>query len=360
MNSGFLHHKAKQNKSNLKMNVSLIIPVFNGLRYLKTLKETLNQIYRDDRFEIIIIDDGSDDNLSELLRTAYPNINYYYQSRQGSGIARNLGIEKSRCDWIMFMDVDDIINIPELNKALSKLNHNVDVFCFQAKRIIHSPRGVIEKTWKPDLFNFEFIGTCFQYPEIIVDSIVMNKIFNRDYLCRSRVTFPKGKYEDKIFLTNLFLKNPTINFYKIPFYRWMVYPGSGSQTNTKDIDDIDQRFNACAKQLILSQKTPFYDVILSNVFNHDITLYSKVYHLHDLTFKRLLYKKKLFFNNLGIPIRLTNKGLRIYNSNGFWRFNLVMRTMNRYNIYKKIMITSKKCFDYFFKNHRLMKRIRRG
>lgn len=331
------------------MKISLIIPIFNGLRYLISLKKTLDKIYFDDKFEIIIVDDGSDDNLAELLLTEFPKIKFYYQKRQGSGIARNLGIEKSTNDWIMFMDVDDVIDIPELKKALSKLNYNVDIFCFQAKRIIHSSQDIIEKVWKPDVFNIEFSGSCFQHPEIIVDSIVMNKIFNRDYLCRSSITFPKGKYEDKIFITNLFLKNPKINVYKIPFYRWMVYPGSASQTNTKDIDDINQRFDACATQLTLAQRTPFYDVIFSNVFNHDIALYSKTYHLHDFNFKRLLYKKQLYFKGLGMPLRLTKKGLSIYKPKRFWRFNLAMRNITINSMYNTLIKMSKN-FRYHVKH----------
>ena len=85
--------------------ISVIVPVFNGGRYLK---ECLNSISSQTLtpHEIIIIDDDSTDN-SQTIAHEFPAFRYYKQQHAGVAAARNLGIEKSSGDWIAFIDQDD-------------------------------------------------------------------------------------------------------------------------------------------------------------------------------------------------------------------------------------------------------------
>ena len=86
---------------------SIIIPVFNKERFVaKTLKSVLNQTFSD--FEIIIINDGStDQSETEILTHKDPKIHYFSKANEGVAIARNIGIEKARGEYICFLDADD-------------------------------------------------------------------------------------------------------------------------------------------------------------------------------------------------------------------------------------------------------------
>ena len=55
---------------------------------------------------MIVVDDGSTDNTSDILHD-FPQIKYYYQKNSGVSSARNLGIGKASCEWIAFLDSDD-------------------------------------------------------------------------------------------------------------------------------------------------------------------------------------------------------------------------------------------------------------
>ena len=83
------------------------------------------------------------------------------------------------------MDVDDEIDKQVLDIALSFVKKPVDIYCFQAKRILHS-KNIKEKLWKPEVFKHEYTGPAFGLPNIVIDSIVMNKIFSRDFLLQSK------------------------------------------------------------------------------------------------------------------------------------------------------------------------------
>ena len=87
---------------------SIIIPLFNKENYIEnTLKSVLNQTHTN--YEIIIINDGSnDESESKVLKFKDSRIRLYSQKNQGVSVARNLGIEKSRYDYIAFLDADDL------------------------------------------------------------------------------------------------------------------------------------------------------------------------------------------------------------------------------------------------------------
>lgn len=93
--------------------ISIVIPYYNGSRYIQDLLESIHiQTYSN--IEVIIIDDGSIDNESEALKEVikkYPEINVIYKKKGNGGIssARNAGLEISSGEYITFIDQDDIL-----------------------------------------------------------------------------------------------------------------------------------------------------------------------------------------------------------------------------------------------------------
>jgi glycosyltransferase involved in cell wall biosynthesis len=86
--------------------VSVIIPSYNAAKFLdETIASVLNQTYQN--IEIIVVDDGSQDNTKEVLRKYENKIKYVYQSNQGVSAARNKGFDCSSGDFICFLDADD-------------------------------------------------------------------------------------------------------------------------------------------------------------------------------------------------------------------------------------------------------------
>ncbi len=89
----------------MKSPISLIIPCYNGEKYIH---ETLQSIEDQDwPFEIIFIDDGSTDNSASIIKKAYPNSIYYYQTNSSPAAARNKGISLASHEILGFLDVDD-------------------------------------------------------------------------------------------------------------------------------------------------------------------------------------------------------------------------------------------------------------
>lgn len=87
--------------------VSVIIPVYNGEKYLaEAIESVLAQAHRP--IEIIVVDDGSSDHSADVARSFPETVRYYYQNNSGSAAARNKGVQEARGSLLAFVDADDL------------------------------------------------------------------------------------------------------------------------------------------------------------------------------------------------------------------------------------------------------------
>ncbi len=87
--------------------ISVIIPVYNGARFLEEAVATvLAQQYP--ALEIIVVDDGSTDDIAGALARLPVDVRYFRQENAGAAAARNRGIKDASGDLIAFLDVDDL------------------------------------------------------------------------------------------------------------------------------------------------------------------------------------------------------------------------------------------------------------
>lgn len=85
--------------------ISVIIPVYNRAILLqRALKSVVSQTHP--AAEIIVVDDGSDDNCRETC-AQFPEVRYLYQDNSGVSAARNRGITAAKNPWLAFLDSDD-------------------------------------------------------------------------------------------------------------------------------------------------------------------------------------------------------------------------------------------------------------
>lgn len=100
--------------------VSIVVPCYNGARFIDELLQTLAaQTFRD--FEVIIVDDGSGEETRQKLASLDPAIRVLRQKNQGPGAARNTGFRAARAPLILPLDCDDALEPTYLAETTAAL-----------------------------------------------------------------------------------------------------------------------------------------------------------------------------------------------------------------------------------------------
>jgi glycosyltransferase involved in cell wall biosynthesis len=118
--------------------VSVIIPVYNGERYLAAaIESVLAQSHRPT--EVIVVDDGSTDGSAAIARD-FPPVQYTWQANAGTAAARNSGVALARGDLLAFLDADDLWTPCKLERQAAALQADPDLEAvFGHLQQFHSP-----------------------------------------------------------------------------------------------------------------------------------------------------------------------------------------------------------------------------
>lgn len=94
------------------MKLSIIVPVYNGGKYLERCIKSVKKALSDIEGEILIIDNGSTDNTGEIchrLEESFDDVKSYRLSESGVSFARNFGMSRASGEYMAFVDADDVV-----------------------------------------------------------------------------------------------------------------------------------------------------------------------------------------------------------------------------------------------------------
>lgn len=197
--------------------VSIIIPVYNSADYLEEcIKSVLNQTY--DNYEVIIVDDGSKDNSSQIYKEyakKNKNIRLFYQENSGVSVARNKGLEIANGKYIMFLDADDWIEKDYINKMVNIIEkENADLvqcnFYYAREEKLEKRKHIIPKyDIRDNMEELQLDILYKEYDEKINNKsagairAVWGKLFKSSILENVRFNEKIDIFEDGIFILNV-------------------------------------------------------------------------------------------------------------------------------------------------------------
>lgn len=205
--------------------ICVIVPVYNGEKHLKSCVESIiNQTYKN--LEIILVDDGSDDNSFNILKEFEDKdkrIKAIKTQHLGTSNARNTGIKNSNAEFVTFVDCDDLLEINAYQTVFENVKDikNIDLVCFGIK--IFGNENIRNKNIDNEYYQIKFEGLKKADKEIFLalDSSCCNKIFKKSIIEKNEIDFPlKLHYEDTAFCTKylasienaFFIKNKLYNY----------------------------------------------------------------------------------------------------------------------------------------------------
>lgn len=129
--------------------VSVIIPVYNGAGFLAdAVANVLAQDYP--ALEIIVVDDGSTDDIDAAVRALPVDVRYFRQDNGGAASARNRGIKDSSGEFLAFLDVDDLWPPGNLTMLATRLQADA------ALDLVHGRAQMLVK--RPDEERYDYVG----------------------------------------------------------------------------------------------------------------------------------------------------------------------------------------------------------
>ena len=98
--------------------VSVIIPCFNSARFVaEAIESVLAQTFGS--IEVLLIDDGSDDRLAEVVEKYTSVVRMIRQENRGVSSARNLGLHHAKAEFVLFLDADDTLEREAVERLVS-------------------------------------------------------------------------------------------------------------------------------------------------------------------------------------------------------------------------------------------------
>lgn len=171
--------------------VSIIMPSYNTAMYIKeTIHSVINQTYQN--WELIIVDDCSDDNTDEVVESIGEKRIKYLKNQKncGAAISRNRALKEAKGKWIAFLDSDDLWNPDKLEKQMAFMKKNNYHFSYTNYVEIdeeNCPNGVLvtgpKKVSKLALYTFNYMGclTVMYDREYVGDVQIENLEKRNDY-----------------------------------------------------------------------------------------------------------------------------------------------------------------------------------
>lgn len=226
------------------MKLSIIIPIYNVEQWIgRCLESCLNQGIAKDDYEIICVNDGSNDN-SMLVVNQYAkehsNIIILHQRNAGQSAARNHAMRVAKGKYVWFVDSDDWIQPSCVQKLLDMAElHQLDVLCFTFQFVDE------EGSLRPDGYSCRKSNIVMSGEEFVA-SVKMPAgpwaaIHRREYLLQNNINYIEGiKREDEDFTVRAYCMAKRIELVDIVAYNYFQRTGSTmkSLATTKTAYDL--------------------------------------------------------------------------------------------------------------------------
>ncbi|WP_299008295.1 glycosyltransferase [uncultured Tenacibaculum sp.] len=110
----------------MNLQFSIIVPVYNRPQEIDELLESLTKQELKDDFEVLIIEDGSEDSSEEVINKyiSQLNLNYFFKENSGAGASRNYGMERASGNYFIILDSDVIVPPQYLSQVKKTLEEN--------------------------------------------------------------------------------------------------------------------------------------------------------------------------------------------------------------------------------------------
>lgn len=225
------------------IELSIILPVFNADKEIYNCLNNMTMAL-DDEMELIIVNDGSEDNTQEIVERFLSgrditNITLENKKNGGVSSARNLGIEVARGKYIGFMDVDDIVAPNMYKNLLDKAKEgSLDVVCCDFHEV--SGGRIVNSKYK---YRNEALSSREVVKHYLLDKVsnsVCDKIFKRSLVSKIKFNESLTIGEDILFCLQIFMRADRVGFLSKDLYGYVQNDNSVMHSKIDKFEQYNQ------------------------------------------------------------------------------------------------------------------------
>ncbi|WP_251547638.1 glycosyltransferase family 2 protein [Limosilactobacillus caecicola] len=201
--------------------VSMIVPVYNCLKYLKDcLDSILKQTYHN--LEIILVDDGSTDgSLKICVEYAHQDsrIRVFHQDNQGVSVARNNGISHATGEYLCFVDGDDKVSENYCEHLVSLIEDGNADIAMTSYLLLINDKYYVNQTPNPEDESLNgiyhpatWLAACHDYFDVFTPVVMWGKLFRRKLFEHAHFADQLTMAEDAAMIWQLYLKASRLVF----------------------------------------------------------------------------------------------------------------------------------------------------
>lgn len=245
--------------------ISVVIPVYNAEQYLDyCLRCLYSQTMNMKLYEIILINDGSKDKSGEICKTwesNYSNIHYIDKENEGVSVTRNLGIEKAKGKYILFLDPDDYLSknaLGTITTFFDKHYEEIDMVTYPIMLVYPNGRIKMHSRYKKDFANHNEIYDLNENYTSVQATINICIKNNKKYAFDTKQFYS----EDEQFNTNVLMDKKKLGYVSDAYYYYRQH--TNSVTAKKKAFDFENVYQFHNEFLIKYQNHPYIQSIIMN------------------------------------------------------------------------------------------------
>jgi O-antigen biosynthesis protein len=167
---------------------SIVIVNYNGLKYMNKCLDTLQEIhYPKDKVEIIVVDNGSTDRSLQSVREKYSKVKIFENDKNSFTRALNLAIDKSKSEFIAFLNNDVEVDKNWLIEMVHTLEEHPEAGCVGGK-ILFDDRKTINSVGHSQLPDYYFRDKGFEE----IDAGQYNQVCEADGICGGSILYRRS------------------------------------------------------------------------------------------------------------------------------------------------------------------------
>lgn len=267
------------------IDLSIVVPVYNYEKEVQRCIESLLDQKTSYKYEIIIVDDGSNQATKEILLKykSYSSVRLIFQENGGISSARNTGINTAVGQYLMFVDCDDVVSTNCVQVLLDKAFEKSYDIVMAAHALVKVKNGI-------EIGRRNFIYSDLNVMHYVDDDFIMNyaglpwgKVYKRELF--NQIRFPVGYwYEDTIIHFLVFRLAKKYCYIQDVVYDYMWYEGNFSKVQATSNNRVLEHYWIIEKMLKendrigLSRDVILYKVMLNHLGGF---LYNTIANLSD-------------------------------------------------------------------------------